>query len=108
MEIKILGTGCSKCDKLEKNLKKALKESDIDATIEKVEELKEIVRYGVMTTPALVINDKVVSVGKVLSAKEIKKFLWWIRWVLSKKILKTKCPSQDIYYPRPGHLLFQL
>ena len=75
MEIKILGAGCSKCDKLEKNLKKALKESDIDATIEKVEELKEIVRYGVMTTPALVINDKVVSVGKVLSAKEIKKFL---------------------------------
>lgn len=75
MKIKILGTGCSKCDKLEKNLKEVLKELDIDATIEKVEELKEIVRYGVMTTPGLVIDDKVVSVGKVLSTKEIKKFL---------------------------------
>lgn len=75
MIIKILGTGCSKCDKLEKNLNIVLGELDINTTLEKVEELKEIVRYGVMTTPALVIDDKVVSVGKVLSEKEIKKII---------------------------------
>lgn len=74
MEIKILGVGCSKCDKLEKNLKKALEELNIDTTIEKVADLKEIVSYGVMTTPALVINDKVEVVGKVPKVKEIKKY----------------------------------
>lgn len=72
MEIKILGVGCSKCDKLEKNLNKALEELNIDATIEKVADLKEIVAYGVMTTPALVIDDKVKMVGKVPKVKEIK------------------------------------
>lgn len=73
--IKILGTGCNKCEKLEKNLNMALEELKIDATLEKVEGLIEIVRYGVMTTPALVIDDKVVSVGKVLSTKDLKKLL---------------------------------
>ncbi|HZK01090.1 MAG TPA: thioredoxin family protein [Tissierellaceae bacterium] len=75
MKIKILGTGCSKCDKVEKNLKLAMEELNICGTIEKVEELKEIVRYGVMTTPTLVIDDKVMAVGKVLSVKDIKKIL---------------------------------
>ncbi|MDD2447737.1 MAG: thioredoxin family protein [Tissierellia bacterium] len=75
MVIKILGTGCSKCEKLEKNMKEVLEELGIDATLEKVEELKEIVRYGVMTTPALVIDDKLVSVGKVLSTRDLKKLL---------------------------------
>ncbi len=75
MIIKILGTGCNKCEKLEKNLKTVLDELKIDATIEIVEGLVEIVRYGVMTTPALVIDDKVVSVGKILSTKELKKLL---------------------------------
>lgn len=75
MKIKILGTGCSKCDKVEKNLKIAMEELSIYGTIEKVEELKEIVRYGVMTTPALVVDDKVVAVGKALSVKDIKKLL---------------------------------
>ncbi|NMB06810.1 MAG: thioredoxin family protein [Tissierellia bacterium] len=75
MIIKILGIGCSKCEKLEKNLKTALEELNIDANIEIVGDLKEIVSYGVMTTPALVINNKVVSTGKVLSVKEIKKYL---------------------------------
>lgn len=74
MIIKILGVGCSKCDKLEKNLKIALEELNIDATIEKVEDLKEIVSYGVMTTPALVIDDEVKMVGKVPKVKEIKKY----------------------------------
>jgi len=75
MVIKILGTGCGKCEKLEKNLKKVLNESALDASIENVEALKEIVRYGVMTTPALVVDEKVVSVGNVLSVKELKQIL---------------------------------
>lgn len=75
MEIKILGTGCSKCEKLEKNLDIALKELDMQATIEKVDDLIEMVSYGVMSTPGFVINDEVKSVGKALSVKEIKKLL---------------------------------
>ena len=63
MVIKILGTGCGKCEKLEKNLKKVLNESALDASIENVEALKEIVRYGVMTTPALVVDEK-VEIGR--------------------------------------------
>lgn len=75
MVIKILGTGCDKCEKMEQNVKIALEELNIDATVDKVAQLKEIVRYGVMSTPGLVIDDKVVSVGKSLSVKEIKKHL---------------------------------
>ena len=75
MNIKILGVGCSKCEKFEKNLKIALEELNIDANIEIIGNLKEIVSYGVMTTPALVIDDKVVSTGRILSIKEIKKYL---------------------------------
>jgi len=73
--IKILGAGCSKCNKLQNNLEKALKELDINAEVENVKALKEIVAYGVMITPALVVDEKVVSAGKVLSAKELKKIL---------------------------------
>lgn len=75
MVIKILGTGCSKCEKLEKNLNVALRELNIDATIEKVDDLLELVSYGVMSTPGFVVNDEVKSVGKALSVKEIKKIL---------------------------------
>ena len=75
MIIKILGTGCAKCEKLEKNLDKVLKELSIDATVEKVDDLIELVSYGVMSTPGFVVNDEVKSVGKALSVKEIKKIL---------------------------------
>lgn len=75
MIIKILGTGCNKCEKLEKNLNIALKELNIDATIEKVDDLLELVSYGVMSTPGFVVDDVVKSVGKALSVKEIKKML---------------------------------
>lgn len=75
MEIKILGTGCSKCEKLEKNLNKVLDELDIEATVENVDDLVELVSYGVMQTPGFVVNDEVKSVGKALSVKEIKKYL---------------------------------
>ncbi|MDI9492647.1 MAG: thioredoxin family protein [Bacillota bacterium] len=73
MEIKILGTGCSKCEKLEKNVETALHEMNIEATVSKVEDLLELVSYGVMSTPGLVIDDEVKSVGRVLSVNEIKK-----------------------------------
>ncbi len=75
MEIKILGTGCSKCDKLEKNIEIALKELNIQANIIKVENLAEIVSYGVMSTPGLVIDGKVKTIGKVPSVKDLKNML---------------------------------
>ena len=72
MIIKVLGTGCPKCKKLEENARIAIKELGSNATIEKVTDLDQIMDYGVMITPALVIDDKVVSSGKVLSAIDIK------------------------------------
>lgn len=75
MIIKILGTGCPKCEKLEKNLDKALKELNMEAIILKVENLAEIVSYGVMNTPGLVVDEEVKSIGKALSVDEIKKIL---------------------------------
>lgn len=75
MIIKVLGGGCSKCDKLEANVRVALSEMDIEASVEKVKDLKEIMAFGVMTTPCLVIDGKVKSVGKVASVKEIKTYL---------------------------------
>lgn len=73
--IKVLGSGCSKCLELEENTKVALKNLGIDTTVEKVSDFSVIASYGVMTTPALVIDEKVVSYGKVLSATEIVKIL---------------------------------
>lgn len=75
MEVKILGTGCSKCEKLERNLKKVIEELGIEVRVESVDDLVELVSYGVMQTPGFVVNDEVKSVGKALSKKEIKKFL---------------------------------
>lgn len=75
MIIRILGTGCKKCDKLEENTKAALEKMGKDAEIIKVSDIREIVSYGVMTTPTLVIDDKVVSSGKVLKPKAIMKIL---------------------------------
>lgn len=75
MEIKILGAGCKDCDKLIENVEKALEETGIEAQIIHIEKLAEIVAYGVMQTPSLVIDDKVVSVGKILKPKKIVKLL---------------------------------
>lgn len=75
MEIKILGAGCKKCTALAENAKSAADAAGIDANIEKVTDLVDIARYGVMSSPALVVEDKVVATGKVLSAKEIGVFL---------------------------------
>ena len=75
MEIKVLGTGCTKCKTLEKNTNEAVKELALDATITKVEDIVEIMNFGVMTTPALVVDGKVVLKGKVPSVEEIKQLL---------------------------------
>lgn len=74
MNIKVLGTGCKKCKTLEANALEAVKNAGIDASVEKVEDVQTIIGYGVMSTPALVIDEKVVSKGKVLKAKDIVKF----------------------------------
>lgn len=75
MIIKILGTGCSNCKKLEANAKKSVEELGLDATIEKVTDMKDIMGYGVMRTPAIVINEKVKMYGKVCTVDEIKKYI---------------------------------
>lgn len=75
MIVKVLGSGCKNCVTLKENTEKALKETGIEAEIVKVEDMKDIVSYGVMRTPALVIDEKVVSSGKVLKPKDIVKLL---------------------------------
>ena len=73
MIIKILGSGCRNCVALKENTETALKEAGMEAEIVKVTDFKDIMEYGVMSTPALVIDEKVVSFGKVLKPKEIAK-----------------------------------
>jgi small redox-active disulfide protein 2 len=75
MDIKILGTGCVKCNHLEAAARTAISELGLDIELVKVTDPGEIVSWGVMSTPALVIDDEVVSVGKVLSAADIKQLL---------------------------------
>jgi len=75
MEIKVLGTGCPKCKGLEKTVINLLAELDIAADVSKVEDIMKIMEYGVMRTPALVINGKVVLSGYVPSTNEIKKII---------------------------------
>jgi small redox-active disulfide protein 2 len=75
MVIKILGSGCAKCKKLEANAQQAVKELGIEATIEKVKEIENIMEYGVMKTPALVVDEQVKVMGRVPSAEDIKKYL---------------------------------
>ena len=71
MKIEILGTGCAKCRQLEKNVLAALAQTGKFAQVEKVEDLRKIMEYGVMSTPGLVIDGRVVSVGKLLTPDEI-------------------------------------
>ncbi|MBQ4912883.1 TM0996/MTH895 family glutaredoxin-like protein [Maribacter sp. MMG018] len=69
--IKILGTGCPKCQSLTGVVKDVVSENNIDATIEKVEDIMEIMKYNVMTTPALVIDDVITIKGRVPSKEEV-------------------------------------
>lgn len=75
MIVKILGSGCKNCETLIKNTQKAFLELNIDATIEKITDFADIAKYGVMQTPAIVVDEKVLSYGKVLKTNEIKKLL---------------------------------
>jgi len=75
LEIKILGTGCKNCTTLEENTKAAIKQMGVEATVEKITDFAEIAAYGIMSTPGLVANGKVVSFGKVLKPNDIIKIL---------------------------------
>ena len=75
MKIEILGVGCPKCKQLTANAEMAVKELNIQVEIVKVTDIDKITEYGVMMTPALAVDGVVVSVGKVLSKDEIKKFI---------------------------------
>ncbi len=75
MDIKVLGPGSPKCKALEKSTKEAIAEAGIEATVTKVEDIVEIMNYGVMSTPALVIDGKVVVKGKVPTVTEIKSLI---------------------------------
>jgi len=75
MEIKVLGSGCARCKSLEKVTTKAVEELNLDAIVEKVEDIQKIMEYAVMRTPALVINEKVVLSGQVPKIAELKELL---------------------------------
>jgi small redox-active disulfide protein 2 len=73
--IQILGTGCPKCKTLTANAEAAVKALGVEAQIAKVEKIQDILKFGVMVTPALVVDGQVKSTGKVLSVEDIKKLL---------------------------------
>lgn len=73
--VKVLGTGCAKCNALETATRAALEQLGMDTTIDRVTDFSQIAAYGVMTTPALVVDGKVVSYGKVLKTDEVVSLL---------------------------------
>jgi small redox-active disulfide protein 2 len=75
MEIKILGSGCAKCHQLDQLVREVVKELEIDAEVYYVKNISSIMEYPILTTPALVINEKVVSSGKVPTKAEVTKFI---------------------------------
>jgi len=75
MEIKVLGTGCANCKALEKNVINALAEMDYPANVEKVEDITKIMSYGILSTPGLVIDGKVVLSGRVPAINELKEII---------------------------------
>lgn len=77
--VKVLGSGCAKCNQLEAATKAALEQLGMDTTIDHVTDFSQIAAYGVMTTPALVVDGKVVSHGKVLKTEEVVKILQKVR-----------------------------
>ena len=75
MVIKVLGSGCSKCESLLAAAKEAVQHLGIDAEVQYVTDFAQIARYGIMSTPALVVDDKVVSTGRVLKADQVEAYL---------------------------------
>lgn len=92
MNIKILGTGCPNCIKLEENTKQALAELKMEALVEKVTEIQEIMSYGIMSTPALVIDGVVAMVGQVPNAEKIKQ-------IITDNEAKSDCADQETASP---------
>ena len=75
MKIEILGSGCSNCERLQKLAEEAVKETGTPASVEKVSDMQKILGYGVMRTPAIVVNGKVKAMGRVPGKDEIRKFI---------------------------------
>jgi len=75
MNIKILGPGCPNCQKLEANTKQALEDLKLEVKVEKISEIQDIMSYGIMSTPALVVDDTVLVAGMVPDVKQIKEAL---------------------------------
>ena len=75
LEIKILGTGCPKCKSLDKVTRKVVEEAGLEANIEKVEDIMEIMKFGIISTPGLVVNGEVKVSGRLPSEKEIKSII---------------------------------
>jgi small redox-active disulfide protein 2 len=75
MKLEILGTGCTKCKKLYAEAEKAIAAAGVAAQLEKVEAIEDIARYGVLLTPALVIDGEVVASGRIASAEEISSWI---------------------------------
>jgi small redox-active disulfide protein 2 len=73
--IKVLGSGCKSCHEQYENARKAARNLGLNVEVEYITDMEKVMSYGVMSMPALVVNDKVVSMGKVLKAEEVKKFL---------------------------------
>ena len=82
MEIKVLGPGCAKCQQLEKTVREVVKELGIDVKVEDIKDIKQIMQYPILSTPGLVINEKLVVSGRVPSKAEVTTF---ITTVLTKK-----------------------
>jgi len=73
--IQVLGPGCAKCEKLKKNAEQAVQQAGVEAMVEKINDINVITGFGVMMTPALVVDGEVKASGRVLSPEEIQKFL---------------------------------
>jgi len=92
MKIEILGMGCATCNKLEDTVRQAIKETGIDAQVDHITDIKKIMAYGVMITPAMVIDGKVMAAGKLPSLEDIKKDRRKMISLLSC-YYSAKCPS---------------
>ena len=75
MNIKVLGPGCPKCEQTEKNVRQAVAEAGVDASVDKVTDTMEIAGYGVFGTPAVVVDGEVKSVGKIPQPEEIQQWI---------------------------------
>ena len=75
MNVKVLGGGCSKCETLLANAKEAIEKAGVKAEVEYITDMEQVMSYGVMSMPAIVVNEQVVSMGKVLKAAQVEELL---------------------------------